>query len=84
MAGLPEIHSCANSRCRATFRRLGEGIISVFAIDDPEAWGLPETARQKVVWLCQQCASSFCVRVDQSRHKIQVAHKPVRSARLAL
>jgi hypothetical protein len=73
---VPDVNECANPSCSAKFLRLGEGHLSVFPVDDPNAWGLPKHSRQKAVWLCNECASTMYVRLDRRRHLIHVAHKP--------
>jgi hypothetical protein len=42
-----------------------------FLVDDPAAWGLPEHAKQKVVWLCDECASQMHIRLDRRHHAVQ-------------
>ena len=75
MTGFLTVDCCANANCRAKFKRLSEGTTSVFAINKPELWGLPASAKQKVVWLCAQCSSSLDVRIDYRHHVIHLVHK---------
>ncbi len=74
------VDTCANPDCRAEFRRLGEGKLSVIPIEDGKLWGLPADTKQKVVWLCSRCSLSFYVRADHRNHVIRVVHKARRSA----
>jgi len=78
----PEVHTCANPQCNSNFKRLGEGELHAFPVNNPQAWGLPQDAKQKAVWLCEQCAASFYIRVDQQHHRIQLfrKHRRVRAA----
>jgi len=71
----PVVSSCANHDCSARFDRLGKGKLAVFPVHDPKAWGLPPSARQKVVWLCDRCAEHFYVRLHRRTHAVQVVHK---------
>ncbi len=80
MTGLSRVDNCANPSCKAKFKRLGEGTMSVFAIDQAELWGLPAETKQKVVWLCNQCSSSLYVRADHHRRIFQLVHKGRRLA----
>jgi hypothetical protein len=57
---------------------LGEGKISVISIDDPQAWGLPEHAKQKVVWLCDECAPLLDIRVDHGSSLVHLVDKPAK------
>ena len=76
LAHIPQVGTCANPRCTAKFRRLGEGRISVISTDDPEAWGLPEHIKQKVVWLCDECSSLLDIRVDHGSCLVHLIEKP--------
>jgi hypothetical protein len=71
----PDIGSCANPNCNSEFKRLGEGRLFAFLVDDPAAWGLPEHAKQKAVWLCDECASRMHVRLDRRHHTIQIVRE---------
>lgn len=75
MPDTPVVSSCANPKCSSQFRRLGEGKLAVFAIDDPVAWGLPEQTKQKAVWLCNACAAEMYIRLDRRHHTVQLVHK---------
>lgn len=83
MAENPDIQTCANPACNAPFTRLGEGKLFVFPIDDPEPWGLPTNIKQKAVWLCSGCEPAFYVRLDRTRHRVHIAHKPTHHHRVA-
>ena len=78
----PEVHTCANPQCNSSFKRLGEGQLHAFPVKDPKAWGLPEDAKQKAVWLCERCAAFLYIRVDQQHHRIRLVQK-YRRARVA-
>jgi hypothetical protein len=73
-------HPTGRQMCKpemyAEFRRLGDGRISVISIDDPQAWGLPERAKQKVVWLCDECSSLLDIRVDHGSYLVHIIKKP--------
>jgi hypothetical protein len=77
MRGTPRISDCANPECNSKFKRLGEGDLVVFPVDDPLTWGVPEHTKQKAVWLCHTCASQMYVRLDSRHHIVQ----PMRSER---
>jgi len=71
----PDVSTCANHECSARFDRMGKGKLAAFPVQDPEAWGLLPSARQMVVWLCEQCAEHYYVRLHRRRHAVQVVHK---------
>ena len=75
MTGKPDISCCANMKCGSEFMRLGEGRLVVFLVDDPEAWGLPEHAKQKAVWLCDACAPQKHIRLDLRHHAVHLIRK---------
>jgi hypothetical protein len=68
----PQIGKCANPDCRAEFKRLGTGKIYSLPVTQPQAWGLPSNIKQKVVWLCANCASSNNVEFDEQRFQVHV------------
>ncbi len=68
----PTVDKCANHECPEHFRKIGDGKLYVFPVNDPEAWGLPKGLRQKVVWLCQDCWRHFYVRFDREAHTATV------------
>ncbi|MBV8205215.1 MAG: hypothetical protein JO041_00340 [Acidobacteria bacterium] len=74
-AEVPDLSSCANASCAEQFRRLGDGKVYAFPIDDPENWGLPAHLKQKVVWLCRACSAAHYVRLDRRRHRVQLVHR---------
>jgi len=61
----PKLGKCANSDCHAQFKRLGTGRIYTLPVTEPRLWGLPSHIRQKVVWLCAQCARTKDLKFDQ-------------------
>ena len=71
MAGLGK---CANPDCGTEFKRLGTGRIYTSHVRQPQAWGLPAHTRQKVVWLCGQCATSHRVVFDQEHCQVLVVN----------
>ena len=75
MTEAPQVSHCANPECASEFRRLSQGRLAVFAIDDPAKWGLPQQTRQKAVWLCDGCAAQMYVRLDRRRYAVRVVHK---------
>jgi len=83
MPETPEVSTCANPNCNAPFLRLGEGRLLVFSIDDPSAWGLPENAKQKAVWLCAQCSASMYVHLDRRHRVVRIIRKVGRAPEAA-
>lgn len=75
MPNTPRVSKCANPECDSEFRRLREGTLAVFPVNDPLAWGLSENTRQKAVWLCHTCASQMYVRLDCRHHIVQLVRK---------
>jgi hypothetical protein len=75
MTVLSSVKTCANPDCKARFKRLGEGKITVFPIGNPELWRLPAGTKRKVVWLCVHCSSSLAVQADYRHHTIRLVHK---------
>lgn len=72
----PQIGKCANPDCRAEFKRLGTGKIYTLPVTKPQAWGLPPSVKQKVVWLCAKCASGQEVEFDEQRFQVRVVRRP--------
>jgi hypothetical protein len=75
MTVLSSVDKCANPKCEAKFKRLGEGKLSVFRVGAPELWGFPFDTKQKVVWLCANCSQSLYVRADYHHKVIKIIHK---------
>ncbi|HZU22270.1 MAG TPA: hypothetical protein VE998_05515 [Terriglobales bacterium] len=75
MTSVPDLNTCAGPGCTQEFRRLGDGKLYAFTVDEPEKWGLPPHLKQKVVWLCSQCSASLYVRLDRRRFRVQVVHR---------
>lgn len=67
--------TCANSNCNAHLHRMGDGKLYAFPVDDPKSWGLPPHLKQKVVWLCGECAGNMYVRLDRRHHRVQLVHR---------
>lgn len=78
MEDTPGIGKCANPHCEASFLRLGEGLLTVFSVEDPGTLGLPSDTRQKVVWLCDRCAQHKYVHYDREHNRIRVLEAPPR------
>ncbi len=64
------VHNCANSECKAEFKRLGSGKLYTLPVSRPQAWGLPPHIKQKVVWLCPKCAVASEVEFDQQHCQV--------------
>ncbi len=69
------LRKCANPDCEAEFKRLGKGEIYSLPVAEPQAWGLPAHVRQKVVWLCSDCAETKQVKFDQQHFRILVINR---------
>lgn len=67
------VSTCANPKCEAEFKRLGEGKLFIQP-DNPSANA--NRLRQKAIWLCNACAREFELKFDHSRR----AYKLVRRA----
>jgi hypothetical protein len=74
-----DVSKCARPECNSSFVRFGDGQLFVFPVADPKAWDLPDHARQKVFWLCEDCCSEYYVRLDRRHHTAHVAHRPERN-----
>ncbi len=70
VAPAPSLDTCANPTCPAKFKKLGEGVLIAKSVDDAPAWGLPQGKKQKVVWLCAECAKSFDLVFDRSKNQV--------------
>jgi hypothetical protein len=70
-----DLSACANPECSSKFVRFGDGELYVFHVADPQAWGLPSHAKQKVFWLCEKCSPGFFVRLDRRNHSAQVVSR---------
>ena len=79
MAGIPNLESCTNPECAAKFKKLGDGVLFAESIDDPLAWGLQRGKKQKVVWLCAQCAKVFDLEFDSSNRQVVLRSRSVRN-----
>jgi hypothetical protein len=79
----PGLGNCANPDCKAEFKRLGTGRIYTLPVNEPLAWGLPAHIKQKVVWLCSQCAMTKIVEFDRQHFRVLIvtrAHTRQKSA----
>jgi hypothetical protein len=70
VAQAPSLDTCANPTCPAKFKKLGEGVLFAKSVDDALAWGLPHGKKQKVVWLCAECAKNFNLVFDRSKKQV--------------
>ena len=68
----PKVSHCANPRCGAEFKRLGQGRLFIKP-EDPKANA--NASRQKVIWLCDSCAREFEVAFDQSRQSYRLVRR---------
>ena len=71
----PLLGKCANPECKAEFKRLGTGKIYTLPVSQPQAWGLPAHIKQKVVWLCANCAAANRVEFDEERFEVRVVSR---------
>ncbi len=78
VAQAPSLDTCANPTCRAKFKKLGEGVLFAKSVDDALAWGLPRGKRQKVVWLCAECAKNFDLVFDHSKKHVVLQRRTAR------
>jgi hypothetical protein len=78
-----DVSTCANPKCHQKFVRFGDGQLYVFPIADPQSWGLPTHAKQKVLWLCDKCCAALFVRLDRRRHLAQIINRPHARPRVA-
>jgi hypothetical protein len=69
-AGTLRVETCANPNCSAKFKKLGDGVLFAKNVDDPLAWGLASGKKQKVVWLCAECAKSFYLGFETSTRQV--------------
>jgi hypothetical protein len=65
-----QLDKCANPACDAEFKRLGTGKLYTLSVSRPQAWGLPSTVKQKVVWLCARCALTTEVQFDKQHCQV--------------
>jgi hypothetical protein len=77
------IAQCANPNCSVPFEKFGVGQLFVFPISDPVEWGLPEHAKQKVVWLCSACRQQMQVRLNRRKRMVQLVRRSVSPERAA-
>lgn len=62
-----KVSHCANPKCGAEFKRLGEGKLFVRPVN-PTANGL----HQKAIWLCDSCAQKYDMAFDKSHHSFKL------------
>jgi len=66
---------CANPECRCEFKRMGTGRIYTLQVKDPERWGLPTHAKQKVVWLCAKCDHYKKIKFDHEQAQVLLINR---------
>jgi hypothetical protein len=74
-----DIATCINPDCAQKFLRLGEGYLTAYDVSDPVAWGLPPYAKQKVVWICEECSRLYFIRLDRRHHTVSLVHRRSKS-----
>jgi hypothetical protein len=72
MQGGISLDKCANEKCSALFRSLGEGKLFVFSVTNPTAWNLPKGLRQKVIWVCDACRKDFFIEINQETCAVEL------------
>lgn len=78
----PRVHdiaTCINPECARKFLRMGEGFLFAYDVTDPAAWELPPHAKQKVVWICEECSRMYYVRLDRRHHTVRLVHRRTKS-----
>jgi len=80
MESTASVAECANPGCKVAFERFGVGRLYVFPINDPLEWGLPEHAKQKVVWLCPVCCLQMQVRLNRRKRNVQLIQRSAEKA----
>ena len=73
---LPTVSHCANPKCDAEFKKMGEGTL-VVCPSDPEV--TVNHLRQKAIWLCDACAHEFELEFEPNRHNLDEVDKPLQS-----
>jgi len=72
----PKVSHCANPKCDAEFKRLGEGTLFICP-SDPEI--TVNHLRQKVIWLCDACVHDFEEQFEPVRHTFGEVGRPHQS-----
>ncbi len=70
------VSHCANPKCGAEFKRLGEGVLFICPTD-PEV--TVNHLRQKAIWLCEACAREFEVQFQPNQHNFNEVDRPHQS-----
>ncbi len=60
----PNVSTCANPKCSAEFKRLGEGKL----FTEPPNVHVKGRPRQ-IVWLCSSCSRDHKLRYDREKHE---------------
>ncbi len=64
----PSVSSCANPKCSAEFKRLGDGKL----FTEPPNVQLKGRPRQ-IIWMCSSCVRQLTVRYDRDRHEFVIS-----------
>jgi len=67
------VSHCANPKCNAEFKRMGQGTLFVCP-SDPEV--TVNHLRQKVIWLCDACAREFQKQFEATRRAHSELDRP--------
>ena len=59
----PNVSTCANPKCSAEFKRLGDGKL----FTEPPNVHVKERPRQ-MIWLCNSCCRNFKLRFDRETY----------------
>ena len=73
---LPTVSHCANPKCDAEFKKMGEGTL-VVCPSDPEV--TVNHLRQKAIWLCDTCAQEFELQFEPNRHNLDEVDRPLQA-----
>jgi hypothetical protein len=72
----PAVAHCANPKCDAEFKRMGQGTLFVCP-SDPKV--TVNHLRQKAIWLCDACVDEFEVQFEPNRHNLSEVDRPHQS-----
>ena len=72
----PRVAHCANPKCDAEFKRMGQGTLFVCP-SDPKV--TVNHLRKKAIWLCDACVDEFAVQFEPSRHNLGEVDRPHQS-----
>lgn len=69
------ISQCANPECGQAFKRLGEGKLFVWPLQQDDGGVM-----QKTLWLCPECAKRFDLRYDRRQQEYHLVRHHRRAA----